>query len=60
MVLFQHDKVEVTFTSKDGKLLTLNGGQDDMSISQWCGYLNILPCELYSDEVKTGEGFETL
>ena len=54
------DKVEGTFTSKDGKVRMLTGGQGDMSIRQWHAYPNILPRELYTDEVKTGEKFDTL
>ena len=54
------DKVEGTFTSKDGKVRMLTGGQGDISIRQWHAYPNILPRELYTDEVKTGEKFDTL
>jgi len=31
-----------------------------MSVRQWNAYPNILTRELYSDEVKSGEKFETL
>jgi len=31
-----------------------------MSVRQWHAYPNILPRELYSDEVKSGEKCETL
>lgn len=31
-----------------------------MSVRQWHAYPNILPRELYSDEEKDGERFETL
>lgn len=55
-----YDKVEGTFTNKDGTVRKLTGGRGCMSIRQWHAYPNILPRELYSDEVKTGEKFDTL
>ena len=54
------DSVEGTFTTSDGRVRTLTGGAGDMSIRQWHAYPNILPRELYSDEVRTGEKFDTL
>lgn len=54
------DKVEGRFTSTDGTVRTLTGGTGDISVRQWHAYPNILPRELYSDEVKTGEKFDTL
>lgn len=53
-------EVEGTFTTKDGKIRTLTGGRGTMSVRQWHAYPNILPRELYSDEVPTGEKFDTL
>lgn len=53
-------KINGKFTYKDGRVKTLTGGMGDMSIRQWHAYPNILPRELYSDEVKTGEKFDTL
>ena len=38
----------------------LTGVRGILSIRQWHAYPNILPEELYSDEVKNGEKFETL
>lgn len=54
------DQVEGRFTHNDGRVRTLTGGRGSMSVRQWHAYPNILPRELYSDEVKTGEKFETL
>ncbi len=54
------DTVEGSFTYKDGTVKTLSGGRGNLSIRQWHAYPNILPRELYSDEVLTGEKFETL
>lgn len=54
------DKTEGTFTYKDGTVKTLTGGRGTMSVRQWHAYPNVLPRELYSDEVKTGEKFDTL
>lgn len=54
------DKVEGTFTYKDGTAKVLTGGIETMSGRQWHAYPNILPRELYSDEVKTGKKFDTL
>lgn len=54
------DNMEGTFTRNDGSKLTLTGGRGDLSIRQWHAYPNILPRELYSDEILTGEKFSTL
>lgn len=54
------DKVEGTFTFKDGTVKTLHNGRGVISIRQWHAYPNILPRELYSDEVLEGEKFDTL
>ncbi len=54
------DRVDGTFTYKDGSVKKLTGGTGDMSVRQWHPYPNILPRELYSDETRTGEKFETL
>lgn len=48
------------FTNNDGTVRILSGGRGSMSVRQWHAYPNILPRELYSDEVKSGEKFETL
>lgn len=54
------NKVEGTFTDNNGNVRTLTGGRVTMSVRQWHAYPNILPRELYSDEVLSGEKFETL
>lgn len=54
------DQVEGKFTHKNGTCRNLTGGRGAMSIRQWHAYPNILPRELYSDEEKTGEKFDTL
>ena len=54
------DTVEGSFTYQDGTVKNLTGGRGVLSIRQWHAYPNILPRELYSDEAKTGEKFETL
>lgn len=54
------DNVEGKFTFNDGTVKTLTGGRGVISVRQWHAYPNILPRELYSDEVLTGEKFETL
>lgn len=54
------DEVEGRFTYNDGTVKEMTGGRGTMSIRQWHAYPNILPRELYSDEEKTGEKFETL
>ncbi len=54
------DEVEGKFTYRDGRVKQLTGGRGSMSVRQWHAYPNILPRELYSDEVKTGEKFDTL
>jgi hypothetical protein len=55
-----YGQVTGTFTTKEGSVRTLTGGRGTMSIRQWHAYPNILPRELYSDEVLKGEKFETL
>lgn len=56
------DFSEVTgkFTDKDGNVTGLTGGCGILSVRQWHQYPNLLPRELYSDEVLTGEKFDTL
>ncbi len=54
------DNVEGIFTFADGTVKELTGGSDALSIRQWHAYLNILPRELYIDEQKHGEKFDTL
>lgn len=54
------NKVEGTFTGRDSTVRTLTGGRGTMSVRQWHAYPNILSRELYSDEEKSGEKFETL
>lgn len=54
------DQVEGKFTHKNGTCRNLTGGRGAMSIRQCHAYPNILPRWLYSDEVKTGEKFDTL
>ena len=54
------DTVEGKFTCNDGTVRNLTGGRGTMSVRQWHAYPNILPRELYSDEVLTGEKFDTL
>ena len=54
------NRVEGTFTDNNGNVRTLTGGRGTMSVRQWHAYPNILPRELYSDEVLSGEKFETL
>lgn len=54
------DQVEGRFTARDGAVRRLTGGRGVLSVRQWHAYPNILPRELYSDEVKTGEKFDTL
>ncbi len=54
------DNVTGKFTNNDGTVRILSGGRGSMSVRQWHAYPNILPRELYSDEVKSGEKFETL
>ena len=53
-------KIKGRFLYHDGRIKELTGGVGNMSIRQWHAYPNILPRELYSDEVKSGEKFETL
>lgn len=52
--------VEGKFTYKDGTVKVLTGGRGSMSVRQWHAYPNILPRELFTDEEKSGEKFETL
>ena len=54
------DQVEGEFIYKDGTIKKLTGGRGTMSIRQWHAYPNILPRELFSDEEKSGEKFDTL
>lgn len=54
------EKVEGTFTDNSGNVRVLTGGKGALSVRQWHAYPNILPRELYTDEVKTGEKFDTL
>ena len=54
------DEVTGRFRNSDGTVRELTGGRGSMSIRQWHAYPNILPRELFSDEVKTGEKFATL
>lgn len=54
------DSVEGSFTYKDGTVKKLSGGRGTISVRQWHAYPNLLPRELYSDEIKKGEKFDTL
>ena len=54
------DHVEGTFTHTDGTIRKLTGGRGTMSVRQWHQYPNMLPRELYCDDVLTGEKLETL
>ncbi|WP_028296286.1 hypothetical protein [Olivibacter sitiensis] len=54
------DKVEGSFLFKDGTVKELTGGRGVLSVRQWHAYPNILPRELYNDDVKEGERFDTL
>ncbi|MGM9753209.1 MAG: hypothetical protein ACI3ZK_04025 [Candidatus Cryptobacteroides sp.] len=57
------DKVSGTFTANDGTVRELSGGLGSMSIRQWHQYPNILPRELYTDPLPSGEcesKFDTL
>ena len=54
------DEVEGTFTYKDGTIKKLTGGRGVISVRQWHAYPNLLPRELYTDETREGEKFETL
>lgn len=60
VVTLTYDDVKGTFTDKNGCVRELTGGRGVMSVRQWHQYPNILPRELYSDEVLSGEKFETL
>lgn len=55
-----YDTVEGTFTDKQGNVRMLTGGRGVMSVRQWHAYPNMLPGELYLDEVAYGEKFDTL
>lgn len=55
-----YDTVEGTFTDKQGNVRVLTGGRGVMSVRQWHAYPNMLPRELYLDEVEYGEKFDTL
>lgn len=54
------DDVNGTFTYNERHVKKLTGGRGAISIRQWHAYPNILPRELFSDEEKTGEKFDTL
>lgn len=54
------DTVEGSFVYHDGRVKPLTGGRGVLSIRQWHAYPNILPRELYCDETRTGEKFDTL
>lgn len=54
------DDVEGRFLYKDGTERRLTGGRGSLSVRQWHAYPNILPRELFSDEEKEGEKFDTL
>lgn len=54
------DKTEGTFTFNNGGKRILTEGRGGLSVRQWHAYPNILPRQLYSDEVMKGEKFETL
>ncbi len=54
------DKVEGHFKFKDGSVKELTGGRGVIAIRQWHAYPNILPRELYLDDVLEGEKFDTL
>ncbi|MGN0032313.1 MAG: hypothetical protein ACI358_00785 [Candidatus Limimorpha sp.] len=57
------DKVEGTFTDRNGECRTLTGGKGTMSIREWHAYPNILPRELYLDgetPVNCQNKFDTL
>lgn len=54
------DKVTGRFAFNDGTVKELTGGKGVLSVRQWHAYPNILPRELYGDEVMSGSKFETL
>lgn len=55
------DKVEGSFTYNNGTRKELTGGRGTMSVRhQWHAYPNLLPGELYNEETKSGEKFDTL
>lgn len=53
-------RTEGRFIGKDGSVRQLSGGLGTMSIRQWHAYPSILPQELYTDTIETGEKFDTL
>lgn len=58
-----YDEVNGKFTTNDGSVRILQGGRGTMSVRQWHAYPNILPPELFSDDIKFEESdtkFETL
>lgn len=58
-----YDEVRGTFTDKNGNVRQLHNGRGTMSIRQWHAYPNILPPELFSDdvvEVESASKFDTL
>lgn len=54
------DTVKGKFTYKDRRVIELTGGRGVLSIRQWHAYPNLLPKELYSDEIMEGSKFDTL
>lgn len=54
------DSAEGCFIRKDGSVRKLTDGRGTISVRQWHEYPRILPRELYLDEEKYGERFETL
>lgn len=60
MNLEKLDLVTICMARGKGSVRQLTGGRGTMSIRQWHAYPNILPKELYNDEVRTGEKFATL
>lgn len=54
------DRVVGSFIEHNGNVRVLTGGRGSMSVRQWHAYPNMLPRELYCDEEKTGERFDTL
>lgn len=60
MATLDFSEVTGKFTDKDGNVTELTGGRGILSVRQWHQYPNLLPRELYSDEMLSGEKFETL
>lgn len=54
------DTVEGRFTFKDGTVKELTGGRGVIAVRQWHAYPNFLPRELYNDDIRDGEKFDTL